>query len=141
MQNDRDTHDMEKLENLYNEVIEEGIFNRAGANVKSYGQAAGAWARGIGRSLVGKGNAPARVLRLYYKLGNVVKNYANDINVLAGANTYDDEVYTLLQAIHAIRNGSGPEKAIAQELADLINKKIGKKARPRKISDLDKLIR
>jgi len=60
---------------------------------------------------------------------------------LAGANTYEDEVYTLMEAIKAVAKGTSPDKQKAQDLLDLIRKRVGHGTRPRKIKDLDALLR
>ena len=148
MNNDIDTHDMEKLENLYgqmitesNDLMEEGRLTRARAGLNAYGQTAGRWVGGIGRALLGKGNLPARVFRLYYKVRNLVKEYANDINVIAGSTVYYDEVNTFMLALESIAKGSSPEKESAVKLLNILQPQFKKTSRPRMLVDLDKLIK
>lgn len=132
--NEKDVHDFEKLENLYNEmvstpnqeVVEEGIVNRVVQGGKSYGQAAGKYVGGIGRALVGKGSPSVGIFRTYYKIVNLVKGYVSDIDSTAGAKVTTDsaKVDLLWFTLQDVAKGTGVEAERAKKIVTAMQAKM-----------------
>lgn len=132
---------MEQLENVYGGMVEEGMLSRGLAGTKATGQAAGQWVKGVGRALIGRSNPiSARAYKLYYKIANLTRSFASDINTISGGDTFDDEVFVVMESLRAISRGTGPLAESANEILIVIERRRGRAARPRKIRDLNALI-
>lgn len=140
--NDKDIHDMEKMQNLYQEVIEEGILGRAAANVKSIGQTAGKYVGGVGRALVGKGDSlNPSTFRLFYKIANLVKGFSHDIAKVSGVSDATlGEVPMITTALDAIAQSQSSESGKAKEILGVYNLRTQGTVRPRTADEMEKLI-
>lgn len=141
--NEKDLHDMEKLENLYQEVVEEGILGRAAAGIKATGQTAGKYVSGVGRALIGKANhIDAASFRLFYKLANVVQSFTKDIEKMTGVTggAYKP-VGILVTSLQEVARSNSPESGKAQDILNMyLMRTHGGKSQPATISDMERII-
>lgn len=138
--NDKDTHDFEKLENLYSELIQEGLFSRGVQDIKSRGKAAGKYLGNIKDAFLGKSSKPLspRAIRYLYKVSGILENSFSDVKKITGV-SYFDEAGILIQILReAATSGKHPE--IAKELVDYMNVILKRGTRPRDISDFVKYV-